>query len=772
MRRILVFAVFALFVFAPFANAQSDVISNVSVLGLKNVKQRAVLSEMAQKRGKVFSDEAIREDIKAISELNFFDDIQYDFNENTGQLTITVEERPYIEKIDFKGNKEFSRGKLRSESVLKQKGYFNQLDLDESIEKISTLYKNRGYTDVQIEAYPTTNPSTNKMTINVLITENNKVTIGGVDVEGTSFYKERKILRLIKKTRPKKVFNEDLYRADLTAVDTFYKENGFIDYQLTLSSISYNEDRTKIFITIVVSEGEQYKLGEITYWGNNVVPDKNMDKIIKLKKGKIYKQSGVNDTLQAIYETYSDKGYLYAQIGPEYKRDNGILDISFQIQEGIEVFVGNIYINGLESTKEKVIRREVRLKTGDPLAANLVRRSVERIYNLGFIDAVEPQLMPTRQRDVMDLDINVTEGRPGMVSAGIGYSSVDEFVGSLQLQHLNLFGLGQRLNLMAEFGFGASARRNYQIDWTEPYIFDRNVSLTLSGYQIERTRDYDIVTSAYREGRTGGAITLGPRFSDVVFLSVGYSYEHVRLFDYNFNTDNANEAYSYLKFLSDTGISRDNVSSIITSIAYDTRDVYFDPTRGQRQSLTTRLASDKLGGDTNFLKTSFRSSWYFPTFWRFVLGVNFTIARVVGYNNDTDENGTPLEAYQQVPLYERYYIGGADTVRGYDYQQIGYPGGATVMSIVNVEYKFPIIMDRRRTILQGVFFYDIGGSWKDMTTINTDIGTDEDNLRSGVGFGIRFATPMFPLRIDWGYGLDHKTGEKLQKFYFSIGNIF
>ncbi len=389
-----------------------------------------------------------------------------------------------------------------------------------------------------------------------------------------------------------------------------------------------------------------------------------------------------------------------------------------------------------------------------------MRSSIGRIYNLGFIDAVEPQLLPTRQQDVMDLDIAVTEGRPGMISAGVGYSSIDEFVGSIQLQHLNLFGLGQRLNFLTEWGFGQSQRRNYQLDWTEPYFLNQDMSLTLSGFHVERIRDYDIVTSAYKEQREGGSVTVGPRFSDVIFLSVGYSFEHVTLDDSIFPRDSFNEQWAYAKFLSDTGISKDNVSSIITSIAYDTRDVYFDPTRGQRQSISIRTASDKLGGDTNFIKGYFKSSWYFPIVWRFVLGVNFTVGRVVGYNG------------QDVPLYEKFYIGGADTVRGYDYQQIGYAGGAKVMSVLNVEYKFPMLMDKNRTILQGVFFYDVGGSWQDVRDINTDVGNQPENLRSGVGFGIRFATPMFPLRIDWGYGLNHKEGDKLQKFYFSIGNIF
>ncbi|MDR2709506.1 MAG: outer membrane protein assembly factor BamA [Elusimicrobiota bacterium] len=765
MKKFLALSLFIILA-ASTAWAQTDEISQIVVRGLVTLKPKVVLREIPLKKGNYYDEQKVRDGVRTLFEQKMFSNIEYDFNDTTGVLTITVEENPYIEKIDFKGNKEFSRSRLTSESVLKKKGYFNQMDLDETIAKITTLYKNKGYMDVQIEVYPTTNPQTGKMTINFLITENQKVSIGGVTIEGEEAFKERKLLRQIKKTKRKKVFNEDLYRADLANLETFYKQRGYMDYELVSSSITYSEDKTKIFIAISIQEGLKYKYAQIETWGNTVMTNEQLYKLTKLKSRQLYKISAINEATQALYEAYADKGYLQAQIGPEFVRheqagsEDATVDVIFQIQESYMMYTGNIYIEGLESTREKVIRREIKLNPGDPLSARKVRQSIGRIYNLGFIDAVEPQLLPTRQRDVMDIEFDITEGRPGMISAGVGYSSVDEFVGSVQFQYLNLFGLAQRLNVMAEWGFGASQRRNYQVDWTEPYIFDQNMSLTLSGYQIERIRDYDLIASAYKEQRTGASATVGPRFSDVIFASIGYSFEHVNLDDSIFPRSTYLEQYEYAKFLSDTGISKDNVSSIITSLAYDTRDVYFDPNRGQRQSVTVRTASDLLGGDTNFVKTYFRSSWYFPTFWRFVLGLNLGIGRVVGYGG------------QDVPIYERYYIGGADTVRGYDYQQIGYTGGAKIMTVFNAEYKFPLLMDRNKTILQGVFFYDIGGAWQDINTVHLELGETENDLRSGVGFGIRFATPMFPLRIDWGYGLNHKRGDKLQKFYFSIGNIF
>jgi outer membrane protein insertion porin family len=200
----------------------------------------------------------------------------------------------------------------------------------------------------------------------------------------------------------------------------------------------------------------------------------------------------------------------------------------------------------------------------------------------------------------------------------------------------------------------------------------------------------------------------------------------------------------------------------MAQIVYDTRDYIFDPSRGNRQLLNLQIAGGPLGGNVNFVKGIAKSSWFFPTFWKFVLSFNLNVGMIGSYGGQAT-----------VPIYEKFYVGGADTVRGYKYRtEIGPYDGGEFMTVLNVEYKFPIVAEKGRTILQGAFFYDIGGTWAKPDDIKFSLGTEERNFRSGVGFGIRFATPVFPLRLDWGYGLNHKEGEALQQFYFTIGNVF
>ncbi|MFC1501396.1 BamA/TamA family outer membrane protein, partial [Elusimicrobiota bacterium] len=197
-------------------------------------------------------------------------------------------------------------------------------------------------------------------------------------------------------------------------------------------------------------------------------------------------------------------------------------------------------------------------------------------------------------------------------------------------------------------------------------------------------------------------------------------------------------------------------------VVWDTRDNYFDASRGNRQSLSVQVAGGPFGGDVNFIKPIARSSWYFPTFWKFVFSLNGTVGLVENTYPSTD-----------VPIYEKFYVGGAESIRGYTYRsEIGPAEGGKLMTIFNAEYKFPIVQERKRTILQGAFFADCGGAWRSPNDFTFNIGTGDNDMKVGVGFGIRFTTPVFPLRLDWGYGLNHKEGEELSQFYFTIGNIF
>ncbi|MDR2251299.1 MAG: outer membrane protein assembly factor BamA, partial [Endomicrobium sp.] len=451
---------------------------------------------------------------------------------------------------------------------------------------------------------------------------------------------------------------------------------------------------------------------------------------------------------QDIAESYADKGYLQAQIVPDFHKIGDIVNIDWNIKENSVFYVGNIYIEGLESTKEKVIRRELLLKPEHVFSRKKLIGSVQRIRNLGFIDAVEPHVSPTDASNIMDLAFEITEGKPGNINAGVGYSSVDEVVFTVGLMHMNLFGLGQHLDFSLEYG---KKKTNFNISWTEPYIFNKNVSLILSAFDVIRKKDYADVTNAYEEHRTGFSIGVGPRISSLVSLMFGYKYENVMLSKIDNSVKQRIEAASDL--------SKDRTTSVFTQIVYDSLDYRYDPTQGNRQSLGITLAGSYLGGEVDYIRTVFKSSWFLPVFWKFVFSTRLEVGSIVSYGHS-----------KTVSISERFYIGGPESVRGYKYRtEIGPDDGGNYKAVLNFEYKFPIVAERGNSILVGAFFYDIGGDWGRRGTVKW-LGTGENNLRSSSGFELRLATPAFPIRIGWAYGFNHKEKENLQDiYYFSIG---
>ena len=409
-------------------------------------------------------------------------------------------------------------------------------------------------------------------------------------------------------------------------------------------------------------------------------------------------------------------------------------------------------MEGNKATKTYVLRREIIQKEGAVFSSSKIRRSQEKIFNLGFIDDVSPVINPTPDPDKVDLVFDVTEGKPGMLTAGAGISSVDGLVGTLSLQHLNLFGRAYKTSLSWNFG---KRVQDYYLSWSTPWIGDHPTTLGVDIFNTRRYKPYRQSISAYTEKRTGSKVTGAPRFqNDKYTLTTSYTYEKVRI--------SAVDALYRDELTEGTSVT----SSIYVEIARDTRDNIWDPTRGSRIGLGLDFTGGPLMGDVNYYKPSFTSSYNLKLFsiddYPFVLAAS----NRVGY-------AARFGSTRSLPVYERYFIGGADTIRGYNSNgQIGPPNGGRVYDILNIEFKIPLARERKRTIVQWAFFFDIGNSWNKFHDISLRNGSGINDLKAGAGFGLRFTTPAFPIRLDWGYGFNHKPGEQLSDIYFTLGNLF
>ena len=297
--------------------------------------------------------------------------------------------------------------------------------------------------------------------------------------------------------------------------------------------------------------------------------------------------------------------------------------------------------------------------------------------------------------------------------------------------------------------------QDYYLSWSTPWVGNHPTSLGVDVFNTRRYKPYQNTISAYTERRSGGKVTLGPRFEeDKYHLTTAYTYENVRIADVD------------TLYQSELSAGTSVTSSIYLEFARDTRDNVWDPTRGTKSSIGVEYAGGPLQGDVNYYKPTFSYSYNLKLFsiddYPFVMAFGNRFGFVGRFGST-----------KKVPVYERYFLGGAETVRGYSRNgQIGPLNGGRVYDVANIEFKFPLARERRRTIVQFAFFFDIGNSWDAFDRISARFGTGTTNLKAGAGFGIRFTTPAFPIRLDWGYGFNHKPGEQRSDIYFTLGNLF
>jgi outer membrane protein insertion porin family len=752
---------------APVAGAAPEdrrVVGEVVVRGNRFNASRAVLAKTRIKTGRAVSD--FQADVDRLMETDLYDDVRVSIEDLPGRdaagalktrVIFTVVERPILRRVDFKGNTKLPTSRFRDEVASKAGDPHIAFRVGEDERKILATYKEEGYADAKVESYTTPDPKTNKVALTFFITEGGRVVVRRVTVEGNRFYSDAKARKFLKKTRRKKVYREEDVKADLDRLAGAYKNQGFLEVAFEPPAASFNEDHSRVDVTITVKEGRRYTVGEIGFAGGTLFTSTELTKAVTLVPGRLYRQDKMDESLHNLQDLYADKGYLRAEIEPrpstqDVSEGAGRVDYLFSIVESSVVYVDRVYVDGNTTTKDRVILREVLLKEGDVFAAGKVRRSVERLYNLGFLDEVQVDVQQPRSPDRADLVFNVTEGKPGLISAGAGYSSVDKLVGNMQLQHGNLFGLGQRLNLTWEFG---RRRQNYEIGWTDPWFMNKPMSLGVDLFNTIRAQPFNNDDFAYKRRRRGAGLRLGPRLTDRLSLLHNYRFEAVR--DFDIEPQHLNNADPALNLAP----QKDRRSSLTNGVIYDTRDNVFDPSRGSRHAASFELVGGPLGGTIHYYHPDVSASYYFPTFWKFVLGLS---ARG-GYLQ-------PFPPSKDIPAAEKFLIGGVDTVRGYRFGSVGEILGGRRMLVFNAEYKFPLVQEKNRTILQGAFFADAGGSWNSRGDVTLAIGSRPRQMLSSVGFGLRIKTPVFPVRLDWAVPLNRRPGDRIEPFNFSIGSIF
>jgi outer membrane protein insertion porin family len=750
-------------------------LGEIAFTGLVNVKQRAAMGEVQAKPGIMYHRAEVNRDIQALLGMGNFERVSVDVSPipgtavpdsvaatvastNTVRLTYIVTERPTVKKIKFEGNQELSAGSLTEDLTLKEGDPYDEFKAKQDTNKLLDKYHDKGFADATVNFRADASTTTSTVDVTFLIHEGKKTHVVAVIVDGAHAFSQKKVGKQMD-NHPGWLFSTSFKPSkledDLKEVDKFYKNHGYLDFKIIDSTYTLNPDGSEATIHLKIEEGRQYRFGKTTFAGSTMFTDEEFRKALTYTEGKVFDQEEFQASISAVQEMYADKGHLKARVTPEknLNAETGWMDVALKIEEGPIVKVGHVDVEGNHATKSYVLKREVVTKPGDTFSAAKVRKSQQRLMNLGFLDNVDIDLQPTPgEPESVDLTYTVLEGKPGMLTAGAGLSSLDGLVGTLSLSHLNVFGKAQRVSIAWQFG---ARVQDFQVSWTEPWVGDSPTSLGVDLFNTHRVSPFQQSFSAYTDQRTGGRVRLGPRFEqDKYLLNLNYTYQTVTL------TNVASQ------FSNEIPTGPQTTSAIGAEFARDTRDNIWDPTTGTKHAIGVQFAGGPLFGEVEYYRPTLSNAWHYHLFsvsdYPFVLSFFHRLGFISNYGS------TPT-----VPIFERFFIGGQDTLRGYAVNgEVGPPDGANIFDVANVEFRFPLAREHRRTIVAWVFFFDVGGSWKNVDAINWGIGSTTNDFKTDVGMGIRFTTPAFPIRLDWGWGLNHRPGESKFQVNFGLGNLF
>ena len=750
-------------------------ICGIEVDGLKNIRKKTVTKAASAKKGVLYDRYQVSEDIQDVSALGNFDSVEVDISPMPGQrkekdggnelypchrITYLVAEKPIFDRLTYTGRKHLGKGAITQAMTLKIKDPFNEAKLQADLERIKAKYAEKGYVNADVQYQLTKDDSLGVVYVELIINEGDRVRVGTVTLNGAEELPADKILKKAS-NRPGKVFKPQNLQRDYVKMILYGRNKGYSDFMLTAPNVDINEEKTEVTISYDVTEGEKVDFGSVSFEGNNVFTPQELQKQVFFREGHLYNQKDFDDTITAIQNEYANKGYLQARVTPVKDIRDGKLNLTFDISEGHIFYIDHIDVTGYTNTKKYVFTRELSIKPGDLYDNEKIRRSQTKILNLGFINDVQVDLQPTADPQKVDLGFNIVEGRPGMFTAGLAMSSMDGLYGELSINHMNLFGRAQRLSLRTLFG---KEILDYTVSWSTPWIYDKPTSLGVDLFNTRRYRSFADDNQAYTEKRIGGRVKIGPRFNDDIYqLSFGYSFEHIDIYDVEerFRPPLSNPGDpSYLE----DGTT--NMSTVSADFAVDTRDNIWDPTRGWRNSIGLALAGGPIGADLDLWYLNARSIFNYT-----VLnpGGNYPIVFVL-----SNKFGS-VQAYgrtKEVPPFEKFFLGGADTIRGYERAgEIGPEYGGDMYYVMNAELRFPLAREGRRNMAQFAFFFDMGNSWNHFDDLDFSLGPNPNQFKAGVGVGLRFTTPSLPIRIDWGYGLNHGPNEDRSHFYFNISNM-
>lgn len=776
--------ILALFAAAPAYAFDPFVVKDIRVEGIQRTEAGTVFNYLPVRVGETFNEGQAADAIRALFATGFFSDVRI---ETEGEvIVVVVDERPAIADITFVGVKEFDKDALKAglrEVGLAESRIFDRALLERAEQELKRQYLSRGKYAATVTT--TVTPlERNRVGINFAVEEGSVAKIRQINIVGAKAFDGDDLLEQMQLTTPgwltwytkNDQYSRQKLAADLETLRSFYLDQGYLDFNIDSTQVSITPDKRDIYITVNITEGEQYTVTGVRYTGDLILPEAEYIEMSKIRPGDIFSREKLTETTKAVTDRLGNEGYAFANVNaaPEVDKEKREVAFTVFVDPGRRVYVRRINVGGNTKTRDEVLRREMRQMEGGWYDAAAINRSRTRIDRLGFFDEVTVDTPPVPgTTDQVDVNFTVKERPTGNLMLGAGFSSAENIVLSASVSQQNLFGSGNALTL----GLNTSeSSRTLALSFTNPYYTVDGVSLGWDLYH--RTYDADELDSVspYKTVSTGAGIRLGWPIAEDDQINFGLTADQTEITTYPLSPK------LYRDFCDDNGgsVSGEDcevtVRSVLATVGWsrDSRDSFTYPRAGSYQRLYGEVTVPV--GDLRYGKLGYQYQHWFPIGRDYALMLNADMGWAKGFGGE------------KVPFYKNYYVGGIGSVRGYDQGSIGpkfidtdgdiTSTGGTRKLVGNAEFYFPMPGAGKDRSFRVSAFFDAGYVWgddqqpldKDGQFVEQDIRFDD--LRYSTGLAFSWSSPIGPLKFSFGHPLNKKDNDEIQRFQFQLGSVF
>lgn len=741
--------------------ADPFVIKDIRVEGLQRTEAGTVFNYLPIKVGDTFSDQKARDSIKSLYATGFFNDVRIESSGNV--VIVEVAERPVISQLTITGAKEFDKEQLKKglkDNGLAESRVFDQGLLDQAVQELKRQYYSRGKYSVEIVPH-VTKLERNRVALSIDITEGITAKIRDIRIVGAHAYDTDTLLEQFSQTTgdwTSWISHNDQYSkqkltGDLEKLRAWYQNQGYLEFNIDSTQVAISADKESVYLTINISEGKRFTVGDIRIGGDLKVPEPELRPLLQVKSGEVFNREKINDSVTALSDRLGKAGYAFANVNvvPDIDREHDRVSFTFVLDPGRRTYVRRVNITGNDKTRDEVVRREMRQLESAYYDGAAIKRSKERIDLLGYFEDINVETPAVGDApDQVDVNVHLKERATGSISAGVGYTQGDGIQLSASISQANLFGSGKSASLSISNG---SVYKVASLSFTDPYYTKDGVSL---GYNLYH-RIYNPSStsqSEYKTSSNGFSVTAGVPVTeqDRINYSVGLDVTRISLF--------SNSPQQYWDYVSQHG---ENNSTITGGVSWgrDTRDSALWPTRGY--TMGASIDGGLPGGNVQFYRLGHNESWFFPVSKTYTLLLSGEVGAINGYGKT-----------KNVPFFDNYYLGGIGSVRGFESGSMGprdsndYALGGTRKAILSTELLFPFPGLRDNKTIRMSLFADAGTLWDDK---NND-SSMSNGFRYSAGLALTWLSPIGPMKFSFAAPMHTKSTDKLQRLQFQLGTVF